>query len=146
MSVLPSGATITADRLVLTLPIPPSINHQYATVNGRRILSAMGRGYKAEVGRQVLVALARSSYRDMLLRTIRTRALALTIRFYFASPARRDVDGGVKITQDAVAEALGINDNRIVELHVYKSPGSMQPRLELSLSPSDLAPHDRKPI
>jgi hypothetical protein len=32
---------------------------------------------------------------------------------------------------------LGINDNRIAELHVYKSPDSLQPRLELSLSPSD---------
>jgi crossover junction endodeoxyribonuclease RusA len=137
MPTLPCNATVTVDRLALTLPIPPSINHQYATVNGRRILSAVGRGYKVEVGRQVLVTLARSSHREMLLWTIRSRPLVLTIRFYFASPVRRDVDGGVKIVQDAVTEALGINDNRIVELHVYKSPDSLQPRLELSLSPSD---------
>ena len=107
----------------------PHINSQYATVNGRRILSAVGRGYKVEVGRQLLVALAHSSHREILLRTLRSRYLALTIRFHFSSPLRRDVDGGVKITQDAVAEALGINDNRIVELHVYKSPGATMPRL-----------------
>jgi crossover junction endodeoxyribonuclease RusA len=136
----PLSATVSADRLILTLPIPPSINSQYATVNGRRILSAVGRGYKVEVGRQILVALAHSSHREILLKTLRSRYLALAIRFHFSSPLRRDVDGGVKITQDAVAEALGINDNRIVELHVYKSPGATMPRLELFLYPSDLAP------
>ena len=132
-----SSATISEDRLTLILPVPPSINHQYATVNGRRILSAMGRGYKVDVARHVLIALAHSSHRDILLRTLRSRQLALTIRCYFLSPFRRDIDGGIKITQDAVAEALGVNDNRIVELHVYKSPGTSQPRLELSLSTSD---------
>ena len=36
--------------IVLTLPVPPSVNHQYATVNGRRLLSVTGRSYKAQVG------------------------------------------------------------------------------------------------
>jgi crossover junction endodeoxyribonuclease RusA len=34
-------------ELALVLPLPPSINHQYATVNGRRVLSRAGRDYKA---------------------------------------------------------------------------------------------------
>lgn len=135
--MISSAATILADRFTLILPIPPSINHQYATVNGRRILSAIGRGYKVDVGHRVLIALGRSSMRETLLKTLRSCHLAMTIRFYFLSSLRRDIDGGIKITQDAVAEALGINDNRIIELHVYKSPGTGQPRLELSLSPSD---------
>src|SRR5688500_13529518 len=37
--------------LKVTLPLPPSINNQYATVNGRRVLSADARRFKAEVSR-----------------------------------------------------------------------------------------------
>src|SRR4029078_7246063 len=45
--------------IAFTLPVPPSINHQYATVNGRRLLSSTGRSYKAQVGRLVCVTLTR---------------------------------------------------------------------------------------
>jgi len=126
-------ASITAERLTLNLPVPPSINHQYATVNGRRLLSAAGRQYKAVVGQQVLIALARSPHREPLLRTLRANDLALSIRFYFTSPLRRDVDGGLKIAQDALCEALGLNDNRVAEIHLYKTRDTHHPRIELSL-------------
>ena len=35
------------------LPLPPSVNHLYATVNGRRVLSRAGRNYKALVAEAV---------------------------------------------------------------------------------------------
>ena len=126
-------ASITLERLTLSLPVPPSINHQYATVNGRRLLSAAGRQYKSAVGQQVLIALARSPHREPLLRTLRANDLALSIRFYFASPLRRDVDGGLKIAQDALCEALGLNDNRVVEIHLYKSRDAHHPHIEMTL-------------
>jgi len=134
-SALPElRASITPQRLMLTLPVPPSINHQYATVSGRRLLSAAGRGYKSTVAQQVLIALARSSHRESLLRTLRGAYLTLSIRFYFASPLRRDVDSGLKIAQDALCEALGLNDNRIVEIHLYKSRDAHHPHIEMTLS------------
>jgi crossover junction endodeoxyribonuclease RusA len=114
--------------------VPPSINHQYATVNGRRLLSAAGRQYKSAVGQQVLIVLARSPHREPLLRTLRANDLALSIRFYFASPLRRDVDGGLKIAQDALCEALGLNDNRVAEIHLYKTRDAHHPRIEMALS------------
>ncbi len=117
----------------LTLPVPPSINHQYATVNGRRLLSAVGRAYKVLVGQQVSLALAGAPQRNLLLKTVRGEELALTIRFYFTSKLRRDVDGGLKIAQDALCEALGINDNRIIETHLYKDLDKHSPRIEISL-------------
>ena len=126
-------ASISTDRLAVTLPVPPSINHQYATVNGRRVLSAAGRGYKMSAARQVLVTLARCAHRNDLLRTLRSDSLALAIHFYFTSPLRRDVDGGLKIAQDALCEALGINDNRIQEIHLYKHRDRANPRIEVSL-------------
>ncbi len=127
-------ASITLECLTLSLPVPPSINHQYATVNGRRLLSAAGRQYKAIVGQQVLIALARSPHKETLLRNLRGSDLTLSIHFYFASPLRRDVDGGLKIAQDALCEALGLNDNRVVEIHLYKSRDAHQPRIEMTLA------------
>ena len=59
--------------------------------------------------------------------------MALDLRFYFESELRRDIDGGLKITQDAVCEALGINDNRIIEVTLRKKRDAAAPRLELTL-------------
>ena len=42
-----------AGALVLVLPLPPSINHQYATVQGRRVLSRAGREFKRFVAEEV---------------------------------------------------------------------------------------------
>ena len=131
----PFHATVLPDRLTITLPVPPSINHQYATVHNRRLLSAEGRGYKAEVGHHILMALARAPHKETLRQTLRTRYLSLTVRFYFASPLRRDVDSGLKITQDALCEALGVNDNRVLEIHLYKALDTTRPRIELILTP-----------
>jgi len=132
-----AAATITADRLCITLPVPPSINHQYATVNGRRVLSSAGRSYKLHVGQQLLLALSRSPQKQALMQRLRTEPLALSIRFFFTSPLRRDVDGGLKIAQDALCEGIGLNDNRIVETHLYKDLDSTNPRIEVWLSLAD---------
>lgn len=120
--------------VAVTLPVPPSINHQYATVNGRRLLSSAGRSYKAQVGQIVWLNLAKTPHRSALLTQLQSSSLALTIRFYFSSALRRDVDGGLKIAQDALCEGLGLNDNRIVETHLYKHVDKTNPRIEACLS------------
>jgi len=129
-----TASTITAERLTITLPVPPSINHQYATVNGRRVLSSAGRTFKLHVGQQLLVALSQSPHKQTLMHRLRTEPLALSIRFYFTSPLRRDVDGGLKIAQDALCEGIGLNDNRVIETHLYKDLDRTNPRIEVSLS------------
>jgi crossover junction endodeoxyribonuclease RusA len=128
------SATVTMDTLTITLPVPPSINHQYATVNGRRLLSSVGRAYKASVSEQVWLALAQSPYRQDLLRRLQSSPLSLSIRFFFTSTLRRDVDGGLKIAQDALCEGLAVNDNRIVETHLFKNLDKLHPRIEVRLS------------
>ena len=133
--------SVTAEGLLITLPVPPSINHQYATVNGRRILSSAGRAYKTQVGQQLGLALAHSPARASLMDRLQARPLALSIRFFFSSALRRDVDGGLKIAQDALCEGLGLNDNRIVETHLYKDMDKAHPRIEVSLSLASAFPH-----
>lgn len=125
---------VTSDAIKVTLPVPPSVNHQYATVNGRRLLSSAGRAYKTYVGRQVWLALTQSPARFSLRDRLQSGPLVLSIRFFFASALRRDLDGGLKIAQDAVCEGLGVNDNRITETHLYKQVDKADPRIEVSLS------------
>ncbi len=132
-SFFPPAGTHT---VALTLPVPPSVNHQYATVNGRRLISSAGRAYKAQVGQLVWLKLAQSTHRTALLARLQSEWLALSIRFYFTSALRRDVDGGLKIAQDALCEGLGINDNRIVETHLYKHIDRDNPRIEVYLTPA----------
>lgn len=125
---------ITAHAFSVTLPLPPSINHQYATVNGRRLLSSAGRAYKTQVSQHVWLALAQSPARFSLRERLRSGPLALSIRFFFTSALRRDLDGGLKIAQDALCQGLGVNDNRIIEIHLYKQVDKTDPRIEVSLS------------
>lgn len=124
---------ITADTLTVTLPVPPSVNHLYATVNGRRLLSSTGRSYKALVSQHMWYALTQSTAQSSFKTRLRSRPLALSIRFFFVSALRRDLDGGLKIAQDALCEGLGLNDNRIIETHLYKHVDKADPRIELSL-------------
>ncbi len=122
-------------QLQLTLPVPPSINHQYATVKGRRVLSAEGRSYKQLVGQHVLIALAKNPDRDRLRTLLQSQDLVLSIWFYFSSSLRRDLDGGLKITQDAICEALEVNDNRVVEIHLHKGIDKLSPHIDVKLAP-----------
>ncbi len=131
----PSAArfSLTGNALSMTLPIPPSINRQYATVNGRRVLSATGRRYKGTIG-QLLMTVASASGWRAFLQNAQEHCLALTIHFYFPTLLRRDLDGGLKIAQDALCEAMNLNDNRIMEIHLYKTLDRENPRLECTLS------------
>jgi crossover junction endodeoxyribonuclease RusA len=46
---------------------------------------------------------------------------------------RRDVDGGVKITLDTIAEALGFDDRNVVDMHLTKQIDPLHPRVEVDI-------------
>ena len=121
-----------AGELVLVLPLPPSINHQYATVQGRRVLSRAGREFKSLVAEEVENWLDKGPHVDVTL--FQRHYLALTITFYFRSALRRDLDGGLKIAQDALCEALGVNDNLVIEIHLRKRVDRYSPRMQVQLT------------
>ena len=119
--------------LRLTLPLPPSINEQYATVNGHRVSTAVARRFKQEV-RTALRRLERQGTLHEELRThLSASYLALFLDFYFTTPHKRDLDGGLKITQDALCEGLGINDNKVVDIHLLKHIDPLHPHLDVEL-------------
>lgn len=119
--------------LRLTLPLPPSINEQYATVNGHRVSSMVARRFKQQV-RDTLRSLERQGVlHEQLRTTLRQNYLTLFLDFYFATPLKRDLDGGLKITQDAICEELDINDNRVVDIHLIKHIDPLHPHLYVEL-------------
>jgi crossover junction endodeoxyribonuclease RusA len=120
-------------RARFELPLPPSINRQYATIGGRRVLSKESRHYKKEVGRAIRRLRADGTIPGTLVVALRQGFVGLFIDFYFETPLRRDLDGGLKITQDAMCEALDMNDNRVVDVHLVKRIDPLRPRIEVEL-------------
>ena len=116
------------ERVCFELPLPPGVNNQYSTVNGRRVLSPAARRWKKLALRELagvfdpaFGARARAGY------------LALFIDFYFETPLRRDLDGGLKITQDAICEALEVDDRRVVDIHLVKRIDPLRPRITVEI-------------
>ena len=120
-------------RVQFGLPLPPGINQQYATVNGRRVLSKASRSYKKEVRKSIRRLRAEGVISDRLVSVLREGYIGLFIDFYFETPLRRDLDGGLKVTQDAICDALGVNDNRVVDVHLVKRIDPLRPRIEVEL-------------
>jgi crossover junction endodeoxyribonuclease RusA len=113
--------------------LPPGVNNQYATVNGRRVLSAAARQGKAVVGERVSDMRFSGALTEQVIDVLRSGYLSLFIDFYFATPMKRDLDGGLKIAQDAICENLGINDNRVVDIHLVKRIDPLRPRIDVQL-------------
>ncbi len=113
----------------LTLPLPPSINEQYATVDGHRVSTVVARRFKQQV-QDALRSLERQGVlHDDLRHHFQQSYLALFLDFYFTTPLKRDLDGGLKITQDALCDGLGLNDNRVVDIHLSKHIDPLHPHL-----------------
>jgi crossover junction endodeoxyribonuclease RusA len=120
-------------RARFELPLPPSINQQYATVNKRRVLSKASRRFKQEARKAIRRLRVEGVISDEMVAALREGFVALFIDFYFKTPHRRDLDGGLKITQDAICDTLGVNDNRVVDVHLVKRIDPLRPRIEVQL-------------
>jgi|GEM_PF-553588 len=119
--------------LTLTLPMPPSVNHQYATVGRRRVLSAPARRFHREVERVVERARRDGTLPQTAEDGLRGALLGVYLTFYFETPMRRDLDGGLKIALDALGRALGVDDRGVVDLHLTKRIDPLRPRLEVEI-------------
>jgi crossover junction endodeoxyribonuclease RusA len=116
----------------IVLPLPPSINNQYATVGNRRVLTKEAAQFKRTVRRRVLSAHG-ADLSDGEHEQLKTGYLGLYLDFYFETPLKRDLDGGLKIAQDALCEALGLDDRRVVDIHLIKRIDPLHPRVEVEL-------------
>lgn len=116
------------------LPLPPSVNQQYRALGGprpRRVLTEEARRFRADA-RKVL---ARLDPPSGLLARLRGGFWGAYFDFYFPTPLRRDLDGGLKIALDVIADAFGLDDRYVVDLHLSKYLDPLDPRLEVTLEP-----------
>ena len=123
--------------LYITLPLPPGINEQYATVNGHRVSTAVARRFKQEVKHKLATLERDGTLNEALLHRFQQSYLSLLLAFYFETPLRRDLDGGLKIAQDALCEGLGLNDNRVVSIHLLKYIDPLHPHLDVEIEALD---------
>jgi len=126
-----SGLPLADTRHVLTftIPLPVPLNNAYPTNwrTGRRYLTKAGNDFKAEVGTVVRVYAYRAGWEAGESR------LGLRLVMWFPNKRRTDLDGRIKLAQDAIAEGLCIDDSRFDELHVYRAGVSAEPRCEVSV-------------
>ncbi len=134
---MPDQHTGRNNILRLTLPIPPGINEQYATVNGHRVSTAVARRFKLEVKKKLARLEREGLLSEELRQRLRQGYLSLLLAFYFETPLKRDLDGGLKIAQDALCEGLGLNDNRVVSIQLLKYIDPLHPHLDVELEALD---------
>lgn len=150
----------------LTLPFPPSANHAWSTNRqGKRFLSKAGAAFKLRVKAAVL-QVAHASHLG------REESLRLTIELYgpfslFFSTTwpeeaqhrhkQLDISNRIKLLEDAVFEALGLNDSQVSKIiierfvlpegfpeHVQLEVDVYEPHGAAAAMPGAGAPHSPK--
>jgi crossover junction endodeoxyribonuclease RusA len=118
----------------LVLPMPPSINAQYVVVGKRkRVLSKTASAWKKDATKVISMLRDKSAISPVEERALGSSLLGVYMTFYFATPMRRDLDGGLKIALDTIATNLGFDDRSVVDLHLTKQIDPLHPRLEVEI-------------
>ena len=108
----------------------PEIRSIVPAADGSIYVAAMGGSYAK---RQAQAAIRRVDLPLDFAATLQNGYLAVFIDFYFETPLRRDLDGGLKITLDTICASLGIDDRRVVDIHLVKRIDPLRPRIEIEL-------------
>lgn len=119
--------------LRLTLPLPPGVNNQYVTVGRRRVLSKAATAFNRDVRKIVERARLDGAITPAMDGALKGAFLGVYLTFFFETPSRRDLDGGLKIALDALCAALGLDDRMVVDLHLTKRIDPLHPHLALEL-------------
>lgn len=103
-----------------TKPIP--LNSLYRSINGRQIISKLGRATKTALEWEV-----RSQWRSKPLEG----NVAINLLLYFGDRRKRDIDAYLKVLLDSMNGVVYGDDSQINELHVYKDVDTDNPRVEI---------------
>ena len=128
--LMSSTAPVT---LSLVLPLPPGVNNQYVTVGRRRALSATARQFHSNAKKAIEALRSSGAIHPEHERALGNSLLGVYLTYYFETPMKRDLDGGLKITLDVLAASLGFDDRSIVDLHLTKRIDPLRPRVEIDI-------------
>ncbi len=119
--------------LRIVLPLPPGVNNQYVSVGRRRVLSGPAKTFHRDVTKQVAALRSRGVLTAAVDQSFAGSLLGIYLVYFFETPHRRDLDGGLKITLDALSRALGFDDRAVVDLHLTKKIDPLHPRVEIEI-------------
>lgn len=128
---LPSTPQASTFRVVL--PLPPGVNNQYVSVGRRRVLSASARTFNRNVAKSIAALRTSGQLASSTEHAFAGSLLGIYLEYYFETPHRRDLDGGLKITLDALGRELGFDDRAVVDLHLSKKIDPLHPRVEVEV-------------
>ena len=117
--------------LEVRLPLPPSVNKLYFVKGGRKILSSDGRALKEQMRAIVSKAVALNAT------SVENRKLRVSLTFFFPLVENKgwsqgksksrykkvDVSNRIKLVEDALFSAIGVDDSQVFELLVRKEQG-----------------------
>ena len=133
MTEHPDAGSSTPVTLRLTLPLPPGVNNQYVTVGRRRVLSRTARAFHKDAAAAIELARRDGTVTPATEAALGRAPLGMMLEFFFETPHRRDLDGGLKIALDSLGRALGFDDRTVVDLHLSKRIDPLRPRLEVEI-------------
>jgi crossover junction endodeoxyribonuclease RusA len=126
-------ATQPAVRFQIVLPLPPGVNNQYVSVGRRRVLSATARTFNRDVAKLIATQRTSGQLSAATERALTSSLLGVYLVYFFQTPHRRDLDGGLKICLDALARTIGFDDRAVVDLHLSKKIDPLRPRVEVDI-------------
>jgi crossover junction endodeoxyribonuclease RusA len=119
--------------LSLTLPLPPGVNNQYVTMGNRRVLSKDARAFNRNVTKLIAQRRVDGHLTPATEAALKIGYLGVYLTFYFETPNRRDLDGGLKIALDALCRSLDLDDRMVVDLHLTKRIDPLHPHLDVEI-------------
>ena len=93
--------------LILSLPLPPSVNHYWGSLGTRRFVSKAGKEFKLRVQEYVL------EYKVPKLGTAR---LQMTVTLHPRDKRKQDIDNRIKALWDALADAGVFDDDEQIDV------------------------------
>ena len=125
--------TSPATTFRVVLPLPPGVNNQYVSLGRRRVLSAPAKAFNRDVMKVISGLRLSGELLPAAERALASALLGVYLVYYFETPNRRDLDGGLKITLDALGRAVGFDDRAVVDLHLSKKIDPLHPRVEVEV-------------
>ena len=117
----------------IVLPLPPGVNNQYVSVGRRRVLSAPAKTFNRDVAKLIAARRTSGQLSGATEKALANSLLGVYLVYFFQTPHRRDLDGGLKICLDALARTIGFDDRAVVDLHLSKKIDPLHPRVEVDI-------------
>jgi crossover junction endodeoxyribonuclease RusA len=97
------------------------------------VLSAPAKSFNRDVAKLIAAQRTSGQLSTAIEEALASSLLGVYLVYFFQTPHRRDLDGGLKICLDALARTIGFDDRAVVDLHLSKKIDPLHPRVEVDI-------------